>query len=830
MDSVSLVLLRSIRKFTDRMKFVSSLTACQPLFVGKPEGSRPTAKIVSGTAQAVRSCINVQGTLSDCKPSSATSPRSHAILLQAWKACRPLFVGKPEGSRPSAKIVSGTAQAVRSCFNVQGTLSDCKPLSATSPRSHSVALQASKACRLCLSIVFALLMTSQYTHADEDAPKEKNPLRQSSETNSDTKDQANSSHKVRGTKIEAAPSSSSISFLIDGNEITAESSTASETPDEVTSTEQADAPKHKFTDIANTDSAKTDTATKTPIEIDPRDEYAMLHEGTSQATNATSTSDESTTEGSSEILFGEDTDNPEFTSDATNAIDPSADSTSPAPLDQVLDTDSVTELVENAVEFPDEDFPEEIKPEESMAEAESVKGESTDADATEIAKSDTPTSDSTNALSAGTSSRKRKFDPENNEDEDASTSKTDKPRITADLASKPILRRPKAISIEPIEDDPLVDPSEIKTSEQGAKVSIGQKNPATPKTVTKSSPTNDVKPLAIPIDPAVQKRATLATATLEYYLTHPERTSERSPWAVMHAILPFGPDAELVYRNQRVNAIAWMCANRLCKTQTIFTATSKSFRPNVGGGVQGHDGQFLAILAQSGVSSQYPLYVNQRQYTVADLVKFEMATCRPRSELTFKLIGLSYYLGTKQSWQSNDRQTWNVERLLSEEIKQPVNGAACGGTHRLMGIHFAVQQRKEDGQPINGQYAVAEKYIADYIDYAWSLQNPDGSFSTDWFERRAYDSDDERKVQTTGHILEWLIYASTSEELKNRKVGAAIDFLISRIYDRKQHKWPIGPRSHALRAIELYREKCLGLDPIVEAVKQVAAGNTKSIK
>lgn len=388
------------------------------------------------------------------------------------------------------------------------------------------------------------------------------------------------------------------------------------------------------------------------------------------------------------------------------------------------------------------------------------------------------------------------------------------------LTSKPTLRRPKPIFIEPIETSlPKTDPKQ-NTAQKNAKPDSPSSNPA-----------------RVRLNPSVAKRSTAeelraqrAAAAISYYAENPESVAARSPWAVMHAILPYGANAELVYKNQRVNAIAWMCANKVCKTQSIFTPVGNSFKPNVGGGVQGHEGQFLAILAQSGVSSSYPLYVSNQKFTVSNLVQYEMATCKPKTELTFKLIGLTYYLGTKQAWRSRDRQVWNVERLLSEELAQPVNGAACGGVHRLMGIHIAVKQRLEEGQPLNGKFAVADKYIRDYKDYAWSLQNPDGSFSTNWFESRGMENNDERKVQTTGHILEWLIFSSTPEELKAHRTDAAIDFLLSKIYDKRDYKWPIGPRGHAMRAIVLYQAKCLDGEESIEADSSVAKESSTSTR
>jgi hypothetical protein len=300
---------------------------------------------------------------------------------------------------------------------------------------------------------------------------------------------------------------------------------------------------------------------------------------------------------------------------------------------------------------------------------------------------------------------------------------------------------------------------------------------------------------------------------LAYYLTHLETTVERSPWSVMHAMLPFGVEGEILVGNRRTNAIQWLSNNGTCRGQKLFTPTSNFFRPNVGGGVQGHEGQFLAMLAQSQVAAEYPMVIGQRRYTVTDLIRYEMATCREQTELTFKLIGLSYYVDTSQVWTTDRRSRWNIEKLVKEELAQPINGAACGGVHRLMGLTFAVRQRQAEERPIDGQFARADKYIKDFVEYTWKLQNPDGSFSTNWFESRGNEPNQERKVQTTGHILEWLAFTLPDSELQSARFVKSIDFLLTQIYDQRSHKWPIGPRGHAIRALALFEQRTNGVQP-----------------
>lgn len=331
-----------------------------------------------------------------------------------------------------------------------------------------------------------------------------------------------------------------------------------------------------------------------------------------------------------------------------------------------------------------------------------------------------------------------------------------------------------------------------------------------------SSQPKSVVPMAarqpIKVLPQTARLRPRIDAALNYYLLRPESTVERSPWAVFHAILPYGSETTLRADGRTVSAINWMCFNGSCRGQRIFLPQPDgSFQPAVGAGVQGHDGQFLAILAQSHVPANYPLQVGRKRYTLEDLIDYEMRTCQAKTELTFKLIALSHYLINDATWVNDQGEAWSIERLVEEELAQPIIGSACGGTHRLMGLSYALKQRKAAGLPIDGQYARAEVFLKDFVDYAWTLQNPDGSFSTEWFEGRGNKQDLQRKLQTTGHIVEWLVFTLPDEELQSPRLLRSIEFLTYCLVEQRQTDWKIGPRSHALHALAMYQERLFGV-------------------
>jgi hypothetical protein len=219
------------------------------------------------------------------------------------------------------------------------------------------------------------------------------------------------------------------------------------------------------------------------------------------------------------------------------------------------------------------------------------------------------------------------------------------------------------------------------------------------------------------------------------------------------------------------------------------------------------------MLAQSRVKPDYPMLVDGRQLTVADLIEHEKLTCRQASELTFKLIALSHYLKSDEKWQASDGQQWDIPRLIKEELAQPINGAACGGSHRLTGFSYAVRKREQRKEPLDGQWRRADKYIEDFHEYTFKLQNPDASFSTDWFVQRADYGDIGRRVQTTGHIVEWLAFSLDKEQLTEERMVRSVSYLTDALNNNRQEKWSVGPLGHALHALAIYDERVFGGKP-----------------
>lgn len=314
-----------------------------------------------------------------------------------------------------------------------------------------------------------------------------------------------------------------------------------------------------------------------------------------------------------------------------------------------------------------------------------------------------------------------------------------------------------------------------------------------------------------PLSPELVALRDSVRQVLRTYAEQRLNTRDHTPWEVMHRIVAYGTACEILRGGPQgtpVNAMGWLLYGGRCKGQRIVSVERDRLTALQGVGLQGHPGQLLAIVAQGRARADYPIVVDGRTFTLADLIESEKLSCRSGIELTFKLISLSWYLESDSTWRNAEGEEWSISRLVKEEIEAPIlRKAACGGTHRLMGLTYAVREREKEGKPIDGQFLRAQKYLADYQEYTFKLQNADGSFSTEWFVRRGARPDLDRRLQTTGHILEWLVYSIPESMLRDPRVVRAVDYLSGILRAQPNRRWEIGPLGHALHALAIYDQR-----------------------
>ncbi len=303
---------------------------------------------------------------------------------------------------------------------------------------------------------------------------------------------------------------------------------------------------------------------------------------------------------------------------------------------------------------------------------------------------------------------------------------------------------------------------------------------------------------------------------LDTYHSRPMDTRQESPWSLLHWAIAFGIDSRVRTGSsvgEPMTAIEWLCCNGVSAGQKLIQVNNGELSLPIAPGLQGHHGQFLSMLAQSAVDESHALRVGDLECTVSDLIAQEKRTCESDMELTFKLIGICHYTPSEEVWKNERGESWNVRRLLVEELNQPIDRltCCCGGTHRLFAWSYAVERRRAEGKPVDGPWATAAARVRAYQKRAFQFQNRDGSFSTMWLERPENAADLTRSLITTGHILEWMAISLPESQLRDAKFQRAVDYAAGVLEKNQQTRWHRGALGHSLHALSIYEQRVLGL-------------------
>lgn len=376
--------------------------------------------------------------------------------------------------------------------------------------------------------------------------------------------------------------------------------------------------------------------------------------------------------------------------------------------------------------------------------------------------------------------------------------------------------RREAAAAEPATTEPEPEPVVVATPDTPAKADAAKSGRAQrgkakgkPQLADQTKQARPAKPPQ-PLTRSLRNLRSRMRTVLSFYYRQPLNTLEHDPWEIMHTMLAYELHSRVRDGGPKgpyMTAVGHLCFNRPSKRQQMMRLTNGKIDTRIGVGLQGHSGQLMAMLAQCNVSPDYPIRVEGKPFKIRDLIASEQESCYTKTELTFKLIGLGHYLESDAKWLNERGERWDIPRLIKEEREQPIRGAACGGTHRLAGLSLAFRRREARGEPVDGEYAAAARFVAQYQAYAFKLQNSDGSLSTEWFRGRGEEEDIDRRLRTTGHLLEWLVYSLDDSELRSYGTVRAVNYLTNLLATNADHEWHLGSLPHALHALVLYDKR-----------------------
>lgn len=280
-------------------------------------------------------------------------------------------------------------------------------------------------------------------------------------------------------------------------------------------------------------------------------------------------------------------------------------------------------------------------------------------------------------------------------------------------------------------------------------------------------------------------------------------------WTIFHGILGMGFSTTLLNEDsgQKVNAIDYICEGGdlrgLNFIQTKWGLDVQMGPVLVG---QGHQDQFIAEMGQWGMAPDRKFVVQGIEHTFMDFVRMSKARARTNSnqELSWAICVIGQYEGTDITWQNRYGELLHFEDMMRYELDANVEQAACGGTHRLFGLTYALYHHLRKGGKKEGVWKEVAEKNAKYRDLAKKFQNGDGSFSTDSFRGPGNAADKTTRINTTGHIFEYLALALTDAELKEEWMQNAASALSLMILEARDASIDGGSLYHAMHGLLMY--------------------------
>jgi len=292
-------------------------------------------------------------------------------------------------------------------------------------------------------------------------------------------------------------------------------------------------------------------------------------------------------------------------------------------------------------------------------------------------------------------------------------------------------------------------------------------------------------------------------------------------WQVVHGILAYGPDLKMKVKGEELSALRFLFDGNTMKGWNVYPA-AHGLEAEMSPGraeAQGHPDQWIGYLSQCGVTIDDPIVVTvkgeKQTHKFRELLEQAKWNVYEGMEATWTLMALAEYSSDDftpifGTWKNSRGQDWTLEKLTDMEAQAGIEGAACGGAHRLYALAQAVKLYKKTGKPLEGGWAKADKLVKDSIKKAFEFQQPDGGFSTGRFQRTGISADADERIDSTGHVFEVLAYALDDEELKSEAFTRSAMFLTKKIDETKLIPISCGGLYHGAHGLMIYRDRRFG--------------------
>jgi hypothetical protein len=325
---------------------------------------------------------------------------------------------------------------------------------------------------------------------------------------------------------------------------------------------------------------------------------------------------------------------------------------------------------------------------------------------------------------------------------------------------------------------------------------------ATAKPGTPTAPAPSISdPLAAQVDEAIRVNA-------HRFL----ETDVQTPWQIIHGLLAYRRDYVVKEHGKKINALEWISSGAAFHGQPWFEKTAYGAHAHPYNGhpyeFQGHPCQFMACMTMCDLPVDFKFKAaGGESVTLNDLIHGAQAEVNDREEVTWVLWFLAHYLDSDAQWTNKDGEPWSMERLVQLEVGKTVTAGACGGCHGLFALAYSRNGFVASGRTLYGPWLEADQKVRGHIEMARMYQNPDGTFSSNSFQGPGHSDDFEKRLGTTGHILEFLDVSLPQSRLSEEWVRRAVVALSSELIEKRLTPCECGSLYHAIDGLTIYRTR-----------------------
>ncbi len=322
----------------------------------------------------------------------------------------------------------------------------------------------------------------------------------------------------------------------------------------------------------------------------------------------------------------------------------------------------------------------------------------------------------------------------------------------------------------------------------------------------------------VPIDIKASNGMEALRGRVEAAIAHVKQRDlliDNSFWTIFHGILGMGLETTLKDpgTGKQVNAIEYIRKGGPVRGMK-FIRTEDGLDVQIGPQFegQGHQDQFVAEMVQWGLPPDAEFTVDGRKHVFADFFRFSRlrASVTKNQELSWAVIIVGQQYGLDHEWTNTFGEKIRMADVLKYEAEQPIDNAACGGTHRLFGMTWVYNMHLRRGGHVTGVWKQVADRLAEQKARAKKHQNPDGSFSTKYLDGPEHSKDAEKRIGTTGHVLEWLSLYLSDAELREPWMQEAANALALMILQNQRRGIESGALYHATHGMNIYHARVFG--------------------